>query len=159
MLGRYLSLIVCCFCVGILNAKIRYLKRPFQTDKCTGWLNGDGKVDWSRCCVIHDLYMWGGGTKEHRLRADQNLRKCIQKAGSPFHAEIMYNAVRLGQRSPVSFKGKRWGHAWPDQYRYLSLGQDDIEVLRSHLENSQVTEIGDDEFRLFLLDIENLNSN
>lgn len=145
------------FLIGPLTAKEKYLKRQFQTDKCTGWINGIGDIYWGHCCIIHDLYMWGGGTRVHRDQADINLRECVKDAGSAFHGNLMYRAVRLGQYSPISFKSKRWGHAWPDDYRYENLSSKDIDILREHLEKTDVTDISTHEIQNYLEELERIN--
>lgn len=81
----------------------------------------DGKTDWCRCCLAHDLAYWRGGTADERLAADDALRACVRAStGSPLLARIMHAGVRTagGPRLPTSF---RWGYGWPYGRNYLPL--------------------------------------
>jgi hypothetical protein len=126
--------------------------KPFTTDGCSGGLSegwvllaqalprfadkfGDKPV-WEDCCVAHDRSYWRGASAEgfdQRLRADMELRGCVQGYGprlapelgarhgiseatviSIFSAagEMMYQAVRAGGK-PCTFLPWRWGYGWP----------------------------------------------
>ena len=85
---------------------------PFQSDGCSGWLDGN----WLECCVKHDLLYWLGGTGEERKAADLALRECLTEQGHPYVGQVMFLGVRVGGVwwLPTPF---RWGFGWdyPDK--------------------------------------------
>lgn len=104
--------------------------RPFATDGCT--LSPDGtprnRTLWRACCVAHDLRLWGGGTKEQRVSADEELFSCVEKKAGTTIAKIFLAGVRLGSYSPYKIPAKVWGNAWYDRSGYRELP--DTELLQ-----------------------------
>lgn len=87
---------------------------PFTSDGCSMFPNGIpyfNENKWLRCCVIHDVAYWQGGTAEQKLQADQNLRACVASTGEREIAELMYLGVRVGgyEGLPTTW---RWGYGW-----------------------------------------------
>lgn len=56
----------------------------------------------------HDKKYWRGGTVAQELKADLELKECVDLKGHPFIASVMYLGVRLGHKLP--FKLKSDGH-------------------------------------------------
>lgn len=112
----------------------------FHTDGCT--LAPDGTFDrpdlWRECCVNHDLWYWGGGTKHLRSLVDKNLEECITSKAGSFIATLFYFGVRSGSISPVKFDQKKWGNAWKkDLPEYRVLNTEEKKILLKHLEHQQ----------------------
>jgi len=96
---------------------------PFTTDGCSLFPDHAliGTSDWCRCCVVHDLAYWRGGTKEDRLQADQDLRACVEQAtGNQGLAALMYGGVRTGG-GPYFYTPYRWAYGWPYGRGYVPL--------------------------------------
>jgi hypothetical protein len=81
--------------------------RPFTTDACTWWPDGD----WGACCIEHDIAYWCGGTAAERDAADHELRACIARDHSALLAASTYLGVRGGGAAwlPTPW---RWGYGW-----------------------------------------------
>ncbi len=97
--------------------------RPFTSDACSLFPQGTllDEQAWQHCCVKHDVAYWVGGTKEERLKADQELKACVEKSGHPYIARAMKWGVRMGGiRSPFSF---RWGYGWKGRRPYGPLNE------------------------------------
>lgn len=110
--------------------------RPFETDFCTSWSEGTfrDRNKWAHCCVAHDLHYWAGGSKNDRLEADKGLRSCVTKAHSKAMGDLMFLGVRAGRLSPIKFKAKGWGFAWPKtRTRYQALNTEEIYLVRDEL--------------------------
>lgn len=86
---------------------------PFSTDGCTRYDDGpsDNPTKWQHCCVAHDAAYWLGGTKEERLKADQDLRACVAETGHTGEARVMYAGTRAGG-GPLGQNTYRWGFGW-----------------------------------------------
>jgi len=86
--------------------------RPFQTDGCSAWPDGDLYT----CCMEHDVAYWCGGTHADRLEADRRLRACAEVA-DPGQSGWVYFGVRTGGSAwlPTPW---RWGygHAYGSGY-------------------------------------------
>ena len=129
---------------------------PFTTDGCSGgmssvWEGLSGVFPefadlhgvtppWEACCITHDAAYHAGGTQADaraslaaRLRADEDLRACVEADGVARRGEMaarydtsearvdsayaaiaqaMYLAVRLGG-APCSGLPWRWGYGYP----------------------------------------------
>lgn len=59
-----------------------------MSDGCTFWLQGW----WRHCCVAHDAAYANGVNK---FIADEALRICVDQAGAPIMAWIMFIGVTL----------------------------------------------------------------
>jgi hypothetical protein len=46
----------------------------------------------------------------------------------------MYTAVSLGGQSPIRFKTKQWGNAWPGRTRYLSLSEAETALVLHYID-------------------------
>lgn len=108
--------------------------QPFSTDGCSRFPDRAlvGQADWCSCCVAHDLAYWRGGTAEARLKADHELKACVQKAtNNEALAEAMFAGVRAGggPHFPTSY---RWGYGWPFGRAYAPLTSEE-ETLASSL--------------------------
>lgn len=89
--------------------------KPFSTDGCSLFPDHSliSKSDWYSCCVTHDLAYWRGGASEIRLKADQELKACVQHAtNNDALAELMFAGVRAGG-GPYLFTSYRWAYGWP----------------------------------------------
>lgn len=97
--------------------------KAFTTDGCSRFPDRSritGK-DWCDCCLHHDLAYWRGGTEAERLKADQELRRCVLKhTDEPGLAEGMYLGVRAGG-GPQHRTNYRWGYGWPHGRGYKAL--------------------------------------
>jgi hypothetical protein len=109
--------------------------RPFTTDGCTGFFNGTQKDPnlWLHCCIEHDIYLWAGGTKNSRYKADQRLKNCVEATGEKWIANLMYIAVRLGSYSPIKLKTKKWGNGWNPERPNTPLTIDEILLIEEEL--------------------------
>ncbi len=88
--------------------------RPFTTDGCSLFPDRDElrHLDWSACCVEHDVAYWRGGTRAERLRADEALRACVvERTGDARLAEVVFLGVRAGGAA-VFPTWYRWGYGW-----------------------------------------------
>jgi hypothetical protein len=97
--------------------------QPFSTDGCSLFPNGSliSNADWCSCCVAHDLDYWRGGTSEARLKADQELKACVQQTTQNLAlAELIFSGVRAGG-GPYFFTSYRWGYGWPFGRTYGAL--------------------------------------
>jgi hypothetical protein len=128
---------------------------PFASDGCT--LVPDGTFRdpdrWRDCCVGHDLRLWGGGTNDQRLKADEDLRSCLKERANPLIAQLYFLGVRLGARSPWKISSKKWGNAWGPTFSSRRLSQDEIQLLLSALEQMDLSEELRFEYRQLLLDM------
>jgi hypothetical protein len=108
--------------------------QPFTTDGCSRFPDRApvGQADWCSCCVAHDLAYWRGGTAEARLKADEELKACVQKAtNNEALAEAMFAGVRAGG-GPYYPTPYRWGYGWASGRSYGPLTPDE-EALASKL--------------------------
>lgn len=100
--------------------------KPFTTDGCSMFPDSAGPLDWTHCCVTHDLAYWRGGTAEQRRMADQQLAQCVrQQTQNSQLAQAMYQGVRLGG-SPYSLAPYRWGYGWESARFYQPLTVDEL---------------------------------
>ena len=109
------ALVASCATTGVMQ--------PFATDGCSLFPDRSpvGKADWCSCCLVHDLAYWRGGTADERLRADQELQRCVLAAsGDAGLADLMYLGVRAGG-SPYFFTPYRWGYGWSFGRTYAPL--------------------------------------
>ncbi len=81
---------------------------PFATDGCTGW--SDKVIH--KCCIVHDMEYWCGGSREDRKQADNRLRECAEAAygeeSGPFLGWMIEAGVTAGG-SPDLKTSWRWG--------------------------------------------------
>lgn len=96
---------------------------PFTTDGCSLFPDRSiaAKTDWCDCCLAHDLAYWRGGNAEDRLKADRDIRACVErKTKDHALAETMYLGVRAGGGPHVNTPF-RWGYGWPYGRGYQTL--------------------------------------
>lgn len=101
--------------------------RPFTTDGCSKYPDRSTSTgqDWCSCCVAHDRAYWRGGSEADRLKADEELRRCVEdKTGDASRAALMFRGVRLGGGAhlPTPF---RWGYGWPYGRGYQTLSAEE----------------------------------
>lgn len=95
---------------------------PFQSDGCSVWPEGSkkNKTSWLRCCLVHDIAYWRGGTKEEKETADAALQSCVERHDSNFIAELMKFGVSIGG-TPKYKTSFRWGFGWNYNRGFLPL--------------------------------------
>ncbi len=132
----FVTALVCA--IGASPAHAGDTLRPFTTDGCSDFPDGtrDHKDLWLKCCIAHDQKYWMGGTYEERLKADLDLRTCVQSVGEPAIANVMLAGVRAGG-SPYWPTRFRWGYGWPYTRGYHALTADEREQARKMLEQAQ----------------------
>ncbi len=105
--------------------------QPFTSDGCSAFPDGNAftQVHWKRCCTVHDLAYWQGGTYEQRLQADIALEQCVANIGEPEIAKLMLTGVRVGGSPylPTSF---RWGYGWKYPRLYKSLSSEELQLVK-----------------------------
>jgi len=113
--------------------------KPFTTDGCSAFPNGtfEQKSLWVNCCISHDFAYWKGGTNAERLKADQQLERCVKKAGEPEIAKLMLTGVRMGG-SPYFITPFRWGYGWPYARGYAALTDEEKLEVSEKLEMLKV---------------------
>lgn len=87
---------------------------PFITDGCSFYPESisfePGSIQL--CCIQHDFRYWLGGTKEERLQADRELKRCLMAYSiSRPMVSLIYRSVRIfgGPNTGHSFQ---WGYGW-----------------------------------------------
>jgi hypothetical protein len=102
-----------------------HVMQPFSTDGCSMFPDRSlvSSADWCACCVAHDWAYWRGGSAEERLKADQELKRCVQAAsGNQALAGLMFAGVRAGG-GPNFFTPYRWGYGWSFGRSYQPLSE------------------------------------
>lgn len=120
-----ITLFTCVTTALILSAYIALPDKlqPFTTDGCSAFPDSTifTQTKWTKCCSMHDLAYWQGGTYKQRLQADLALKECVSSLGEPEIAQLMLAGVRAGGSPylPTSF---RWGYGWkyPRGYKVIS---------------------------------------
>lgn len=108
--------------------------KPFTTDGCSVVADGNliDPTKWRKCCVIHDLAYWQGGTSLERARADLRLSQCIGKSGEYLVALFYYVGVRLGGE-PYSPASWNWGYGWSINRGYAPLSLEEKKQVEAEL--------------------------
>jgi len=110
---------------------------PFVSDGCSAWPDGTlaQKDLWLKCCEVHDVAYWQGGTRLARLEADEALERCVADIGEPAMGVVMLAGVRVGGSPwwPSSF---RWGYGWPWPRGYGELTNAEREQVARELKQS-----------------------
>ena len=97
--------------------------KAFTSDGCSLFPDASliDEADWCRCCYIHDISYWKGGTAEQREAADRALQQCVAAAtGDDTLAFMMYEGVKFGG-SPYFYNWYRWGYGWDYERKYQAL--------------------------------------
>jgi hypothetical protein len=109
---------------------------PFTTDGCSKWFDGTvlgNHHEWLHCCEEHDVKYWAGigGAQGHK-EADLELRQCINDAGFPGYANLMYSAVRYPARPTNIYTNLpfRWGYGWNFILGRRTLNQTQIDSVK-----------------------------
>lgn len=139
LLKRYLLLSFFIF-LAYSSTVCSFEIKKFSSDGCTMAADGlpGGKVSWRSCCVEHDLWYWVGGQKQSRLKADKNLKKCIERKSSKIIAEIYYLGVQFGKLSPFKLSGRQWANAWSDRVEYKKLSEEQIFLIKNEIKKNQL---------------------
>lgn len=111
--------------------------RPFTTDGCSRFPDGIPLLQstkWQKCCILHDIAYWQGGTADQRTQADQMLRQCVANSGEPTIGEVIYLGVRAGGYAglPTTW---HWGYGWVLDRGYTPLSSDEQQLARQGLLN------------------------
>ena len=109
--------------------------RDFESDGCSLFLDGtfDNPELWKKCCHLHDIAYWRGGTKKERELADLAFKQCVEKkTGNSHLAGLMYQAVRAGGE-PYFPTWYRWGYGWPLGRGYQALTLKEEEMVEEKL--------------------------
>lgn len=110
--------------------------RNFYTDGCSLFPDGNLKDRhlWCDCCFAHDIAYWRGGTKEERLRADEELRSCVQdKTNDKVLAETMFQGVRAGGH-PAFPTWYRWAYGWTYGREYAPITNEEQLQVKERLD-------------------------
>lgn len=101
--------------------------QPFTSDGCSSFPNGipGDEKKWQRCCVIHDVSYWQGGTEAQREQADWNLRQCVAATGETDIADAMYMGVRFGGAADLPTTW-HWGYGWTIDRGTGALSSDEL---------------------------------
>lgn len=86
---------------------------PFQSDGCSSFPEGtkDDRDTWLRCCIIHDIAYWQGGTENQKSTSDLELKKCVKAKNHEIIASLMHAGVTVGG-TPRLKTDYRWGYGW-----------------------------------------------
>ncbi len=108
---------------------------PFTTDGCSVSPEGTpgDKSAWLHCCVEHDIAYWQGGSKSLKLKADRDLKSCIEDAGHKAIAKLYYYAVRAGG-TPRLETSWRWGYGWPYKIGFNALTDEQLMSVQEELQ-------------------------
>lgn len=111
--------------------------RNFYTDGCSLFPDGNLKDRrlWCDCCFAHDIAYWRGGTKEERLRADEELKSCVhEKTNDKVLAETMFQGVRAGG-GPAFPTWYRWGYGWSYGREYAPVTDEEQLQVKERLDS------------------------
>lgn len=107
--------------------------QPFSSDGCS--MSPDGTPDepnkWLKCCVLHDIKYWVGGSEDERLSADHDLKMCLHEEGAIIADSLYYIGVRIGGR-PYYYTSYRWGYGWKYDRGYIPLDNQEKEYIKKH---------------------------
>lgn len=108
--------------------------QKFETDYCTLFVNGTPKHPnlWKHCCFEHDLRYWFGGTLVDRNTADSYLKQCVYNVAGSFWANLIYDGVKIGHKSPVKNR-HHWGWGWTPLRENTPLNNSEKVIIRDNL--------------------------
>jgi len=112
---------------------------PFVSDGCSRWMDGNWwkPEKWYKCCFVHDLSYWIGGSSEARLAADLELKSCVRAQGELIQSQVIYLGVRVGG-GPEHNTSYRWGYGWHEQRGYRTPTAADLAQVREELDLIQL---------------------
>lgn len=112
--------------------------KPFTSDYCSEW--PDGKItdpnQWAECCFTHDISYWIGGTKDERIAADKELKKCVRESSDSLNSFLMYIGVRMGGNPGNA--SYAWGYGWTQDRDYFELDSGEAQKARDLLLTSDL---------------------
>lgn len=112
--------------------------KPFTTDYCSEW--PDGKLtdpkQWAECCFTHDISYWIGGTKDDRVTADKELKRCVRQASDSLNGFLMYIGVRMGGKPGNA--SYAWGYGWTKDRDYFELNEEEAKKAKELLLKSDL---------------------
>lgn len=87
---------------------------PFATDGCSHWPDTFWGIDYTDCCLGHDIAYWQGGCLELKDKADRELYERIKSKAGVFWGWIMWFGVSQFGIGAIGTRA-RWGsgHKWP----------------------------------------------
>ena len=89
----------------------REILNQFVTDGCSWWPDEWKGVNYTACCVRHDIAYWVGGTLDQKFIADCELAICICKMVGWRMALTMFLGVQASLFPGSVFKMPwRWGY-------------------------------------------------
>ncbi|MEJ2688828.1 MAG: dual specificity protein phosphatase family protein [Deltaproteobacteria bacterium] len=108
----------------------------FTSDGCM--LFPDGPISergrWCECCLNHDIAYWRGGTKNDRLKADEELKACVlERTKDKTLSETMYLGVRAGGH-PAFPTWYRWAYGWSYGRGYAPLTDSERRQVKKRLD-------------------------
>ncbi len=105
---------------------------PFVSDGCSFFPEGtkEDKSEWIKCCVIHDMEYWIGGTKQMRLAADKRLKKCVANKNANIISKMMFEGVRVGGK-PQYKTDFKWGYGWTYNRGYLPVTPTEMKYIKT----------------------------
>jgi len=118
---RYASLL--CLVLMLVACSGDSELKAFTSDGCSLFPDASliDEADWCRCCYVHDIAYWKGGTAAEREAADRALQRCIAEVtGDETLAFMMYEGVKFGG-SPYFYNWYRWGYGWDYERKYQAL--------------------------------------
>lgn len=107
----------------------------YSSDGCSLFPDGLPLINakkWQKCCVVHDISYWKGGTAHERKVADQNLAKCVADTGEHFIGAGMYIGVRVGGQVDLPTTW-HWGYGWQNDRGYAPLTKEELSIVDSKL--------------------------
>lgn len=99
---------------------------PFTTDGCSVVPD----LNFTDCCVFHDIAYWKGGTKEQRKAADEDLAACVAKKSNKLIGSMFYWGVKLGG-GPNLLTSFRWGYGWKHNMGYRALTHEELQAVKA----------------------------
>lgn len=104
----------------------------FTSDGCSFFPEGTKleKNKWIKCCVIHDMEYWIGGTEKLKLAADKRLKQCVASKDAEVIAKMMFQGVQIGGR-PQYQTDFRWGYGWNYNRGYLPVHKKEMDYIKS----------------------------
>lgn len=96
--------------------------KPFRSDGCSVWPEGSktNKTSWLKCCIVHDIAYWKGGTELEKEKSDHQLKECVEKNSSGVIGGLMEFGAGIGG-APKYKTPFKWGFGWKYGRGYLPL--------------------------------------
>lgn len=119
-------------------ASVGLALKPFTTDYCSEWPDGKftDPTQWASCCFTHDISYWIGGTKDERVAADKELKRCVREASDSLNGFLMYIGVRMGGKPGNA--SYAWGYGWTKDRDYFELNEVEAKMAKELLIKSEL---------------------